>query len=215
MRLLASILVLIAVSIASVSLWAQDQPAKPLEHWVCGESKCQAAADPLPGGAPILVTLTANSIEGGNVLRLKGSVEIRNGALVLQADEADYQWVTGDFKARGNVRIKPVAPPSEASRVGRADFRAIGGGVVGAGINGKNVQQVVQTPNATLIAKSVTHEGDVFQLKGAATIRTDAISVTADEATYQQPNGEIDAQSEVRVKPMPLISPGLAQFGIK
>jgi lipopolysaccharide assembly outer membrane protein LptD (OstA) len=211
------------ILVACVSLSAQDQAAKPLERWICGEGKCQTATDPLPEGAQILVTLTANRIEGENTLRLRGGVEISTRVLVLQADEAEYQWATGEITARGNVRIKPAAPPSaalpsEGSRVRRTDFPASGNGAIVAPSptsSGIRVRQFAQTPDATLGALSVTHDGDVFHLKGAVQIGTNAFSVTADEAAYQESNGEIEAQGELRVKPAPLVSPGLAQFGIK
>ena len=205
------------ISIACVSLSAQDQAAKPLERWICGEGKCQTATAPLPDGAPILVMLTANRIEGESVLRLMGSVEISTRALVLQADEADYQWATGEIKARGNVRIKPAAP-SEGSHIRGLSSPVIGNGTIVAPSptsSGIPVRQIAQTADAILGALSVTHDGDVFHLKGEVQIRTDAFSVTADEAAYQESNGEIEAQGELRVKPVPLVPHGLAQFGIK
>jgi lipopolysaccharide assembly outer membrane protein LptD (OstA) len=59
------------------------------------------------------------------VMRLKGQVEVKmitcvsvgpgdavrcDGAMVLQADEVDYNEKTGEIDARGNVHIVPHRP---------------------------------------------------------------------------------------------------------
>ena len=57
----------------------------------------------IPGG----VVFAALSVEKiGSAVQLKGSVEFRTEAMVLTADEAEYNTETGEIFPRGNVRVK-------------------------------------------------------------------------------------------------------------
>ena len=104
---------------------AQDRTQ--LERWAClADRKCQQSNDSKPEKqefartakvgqwwteehAPIQETFTAAHIESdGDVVRLNGNVEIATSTVVLQADEADYHWDTGEIDARGNVHVKPI-----------------------------------------------------------------------------------------------------------
>jgi len=122
------------VWITCFSISAQDQSGTQLERWACTEFVCQVTTDARPearefarnaragspwwpnGGGVVSVTLAATSMQREHdqgpydVIRLKGSVEIGTSAFILQADEADYHWSSGEIEARGNVRVKPVAP---------------------------------------------------------------------------------------------------------
>ena len=95
----------------------QDNVAEPL-HMVIGT----------PQGHRVELTATSMERDVSNketqlTLHLKGDVSIRlitcvssakehvcEGAMVLRADEADYHQDTGEFEARGNVRIIPHRP---------------------------------------------------------------------------------------------------------
>ena len=48
-----------------------------------------------------------------SVAHLKGNVEIRANGFILHADQADYDEVSGEIKAEGNVSIKPYPPIDE------------------------------------------------------------------------------------------------------
>jgi len=68
--------------------------------------------------APGDVSLQANKqIVAGVVLQLKGQVEIVFDKLVIVADEADFNVVTGDLEARGNVRGAADGKSLDASPV--------------------------------------------------------------------------------------------------
>ena len=132
MKFLASSL----VCINCFSISAQDPPGRQVERWACSEFVCQQTTDARPEarefarnahagspwwpdggpGAGVSVTLAAMSLQrehdqgSFSVIRLKGNVEIGTRSFILQADEADYHWGSGEIEARGNVRVKPVAP---------------------------------------------------------------------------------------------------------
>lgn len=58
----------------------------------------QAAADE--------VRLSAvHEIKGGDVIQLRGDVEIATTTVTIHADEADYNPLTGSVDARGHVQI--------------------------------------------------------------------------------------------------------------
>jgi lipopolysaccharide assembly outer membrane protein LptD (OstA) len=53
------------------------------------------------------ITITAESLERhGPVVLCRGDVAIATGAVVLHADEADYDTDSGEVALRGNVRVK-------------------------------------------------------------------------------------------------------------
>jgi lipopolysaccharide assembly outer membrane protein LptD (OstA) len=65
------------------------------------------------GGNPISVTFAATAWQTDPTTHaelLRGKVEIHTAAMVLEADEADYQRGTGEIKPRGNVHVK-LTPP--------------------------------------------------------------------------------------------------------
>jgi lipopolysaccharide assembly outer membrane protein LptD (OstA) len=104
---------------------AQDRTQ--LERWAClADKKCQKSDDSKPEKqefartakvgqwwteeqAPIQATFAASRIESdGDVVRLNGDVEIATSAVILEADEADYHWDTGEIDARGRVHVRPI-----------------------------------------------------------------------------------------------------------
>ncbi len=119
---------LLALAIAWIVYFpciAQNQTQT--EHWAClSSSKCQRSNDPQPEkqefartakvgrywpeehGA-IAVTYEDTRIDSDqDVFRLRGNAEITTNTLIIQADEADYHWDTGEIDSRGNVHIKPI-----------------------------------------------------------------------------------------------------------
>jgi lipopolysaccharide assembly outer membrane protein LptD (OstA) len=121
MRLLA----LGVVWVACLPGVAQDQP--PLERGACLTNRtCQQSNDARPEKqafartakvdqwwpeerAQIVATFKASRIDSEfDVFRLKGNAEIATGVVVVQADEADYHWDTGEIDARGNVHVKSI-----------------------------------------------------------------------------------------------------------
>jgi lipopolysaccharide assembly outer membrane protein LptD (OstA) len=68
----------------------------------------------LPGNS---VSFAASSIErDASILRLRGSVEIKTNLMVLNADEVDYHWDTGEYAARGNVYVTALTWPTILNR---------------------------------------------------------------------------------------------------
>jgi lipopolysaccharide assembly outer membrane protein LptD (OstA) len=59
------------------------------------------------GGAQ--VTSKAHRVSRGaaDLVELRGNVEIKTPAALIQADEVDYHLSTGAMDLRGNVRLKP------------------------------------------------------------------------------------------------------------
>lgn len=52
------------------------------------------------------VTLSAlREVRAGGVIQLRGHVEVRTESVVIRADEADYDPMTGSLEARGHVQI--------------------------------------------------------------------------------------------------------------
>ena len=87
--------------IVCIPVFAQDQPATPAniqrheirfsEGWVIRTK------------AETKVSFSAKDIQrDGDLLRLRGSVEIKIGERILQGDEADYNWSTGEITIRGS-----------------------------------------------------------------------------------------------------------------
>jgi len=69
-------------------------------------------------GSKTEVLFTAQSIESrGSLVLCRGDVKISTAAVVLRADEADYQSDTGQMMLRGNVRAK-LAPAVRVSCAG-------------------------------------------------------------------------------------------------
>jgi lipopolysaccharide assembly outer membrane protein LptD (OstA) len=60
------------------------------------------------------VLATALSVEKGHpypsVAHLKGNVVIKANGFILHADQADYDEVSGEIKASGNVSVTPYPP---------------------------------------------------------------------------------------------------------
>jgi lipopolysaccharide assembly outer membrane protein LptD (OstA) len=60
------------------------------------------------------VYASALSVEKGSpypsVAHLKGNVEIRANGFILRAAQADYDEVSGEIKASGNVTVVPYPP---------------------------------------------------------------------------------------------------------
>jgi len=97
------------------------------ERWACvSGSKCQKSNDPQfekrefartanvgrywpeEHGA-VMVTFEATRIDSDqDVFRLKGNVTITTATVLVQADEADYHWDTGEIDSRGNVHVRPI-----------------------------------------------------------------------------------------------------------
>jgi lipopolysaccharide assembly outer membrane protein LptD (OstA) len=89
----------------------------------------------MPGTGGGRVVLTASTIQrdlssraSESIMQLKGNVEVRmitcvpsgasavvvcEGAMVMHADEVDYNEKTGEIKARGDVNITPHRAPSQ------------------------------------------------------------------------------------------------------
>lgn len=105
---------------------AQDQ-TDSRERWAClTSSKCLQTRDArsdaqefartakvgaywAEGKGSIAATFAANHIESsGDRFQLRGNVEINTNTLILRADEADYDWDTGEIEARGNVHVRPI-----------------------------------------------------------------------------------------------------------
>ena len=104
---------------------AQNQT--PFVRWAClSSTKCQKSNDPQPENqefarsakvgrywpdkhGSIFATFMATRIDSGqNVVHLRGNAEIATNTVIVQADEADYHWDTGEIDARGNVHVKPI-----------------------------------------------------------------------------------------------------------
>ena len=47
----------------------------------------------------------------GEITHLRGHVEIVTGSVVIRADEADFNFSTGEVQPRGNVSIRLTANP--------------------------------------------------------------------------------------------------------
>lgn len=62
-----------------------------------------AADDAEQGGTQFYARTQENQ---GSVSRLRGDVEIRTGAILMTADEVDYDDDSGELEARGNVRYR-------------------------------------------------------------------------------------------------------------
>jgi len=60
------------------------------------------------------VRVAALNIEKGvpypSVAHLKGNVEIRANGFILRAEQADYDEVSGEIRASGNVSVTPYPP---------------------------------------------------------------------------------------------------------
>jgi lipopolysaccharide assembly outer membrane protein LptD (OstA) len=60
------------------------------------------------------VLATALDVEKGSpypsVAHLKGNVEIRANGFILRAEQADYDEVSGEIRASGNVSVTPYPP---------------------------------------------------------------------------------------------------------
>jgi hypothetical protein len=60
------------------------------------------------------VLATALSVDKGypypSVAHLKGNVVIKANGFILHADQADYDEVSGEIKASGNVSVTPYPP---------------------------------------------------------------------------------------------------------
>jgi lipopolysaccharide assembly outer membrane protein LptD (OstA) len=88
------------IFLALLPLTAQEN--SELKHLTVG---------PVPNGRPAVPTvrLAAKSLEqNAGIVYLKGSVEINLGRYALVADEAEYEQDSGEIRARGNVRVKPL-----------------------------------------------------------------------------------------------------------
>ena len=122
MKLLASA----AVGLVFFVGIAQNQI--PLGRWAClTSSACKRSDDAGPeaqefartakvgrwwpdGNGNVVATFEATHIETDpTIFRLKGNAEITTAVLIVQADEAEYHWDTGEIEARGNVHVKPVS----------------------------------------------------------------------------------------------------------
>jgi len=103
----------------------QDQT--PFVRWAClSSTKCQQSNDPHPEKqefarsakvdrwwpdehGSIVATFMATRIDSDqNVFHLRGNAEIATSTVIVQANEADYHWDTGEIDARGNVHVKPI-----------------------------------------------------------------------------------------------------------
>jgi lipopolysaccharide assembly outer membrane protein LptD (OstA) len=104
---------------------AQDQ--LQFDRWAClANKKCLQSNDPRPENQAfartakvdqwwpeerdqIVATFKASRIDSEfDVFRLTGNAEIATGVVIVQADEADYHWDTGEIDARGNVHVRPI-----------------------------------------------------------------------------------------------------------
>src|SRR5215831_5634192 len=97
------------VLIASLPLFAQDQPKSPKYQFTvyrkAGTYLINAFVDSEE------FNVTSNDLDvvsrdpGTCLLRLTGGVEVRTKNVLLQADEADYHC-GGDIEPRGNVHLR-------------------------------------------------------------------------------------------------------------
>ena len=56
--------------------------------------------------SPDKVTLSANwETRNGGLIELRGHVQITASPMIVSADEADYDPLTGDLEPRGHVRV--------------------------------------------------------------------------------------------------------------
>ena len=118
-RLIVGVLIACPLTMLVFQAMCQDTKAEAL-HMLIGT----------PQGHRVELTATSierdvSSKETQLTLHLKGNVTIRlitcvpsgkdnacEGAMVLRADEAEYHQDTGEFEARGNVRVIPHRPAS-------------------------------------------------------------------------------------------------------
>ena len=63
--------------------------------------------------APYAVYAATSLRRDGDVIHLRGDVELRTNGILVQADEVDYYWHTGEIKARGEVIIRPSPTPQD------------------------------------------------------------------------------------------------------
>lgn len=66
-------------------------------------------------------------------------------------------------------------------------------------IDGK-IQRTVEHP-AALRGNIITREGVLVRLRGEVEIKTDSVTVRADQAVYHKDTGEIEATGNVRIAP--------------
>jgi lipopolysaccharide assembly outer membrane protein LptD (OstA) len=67
----------------------------------------------IKAGALVLSADQAESERDGSVIQLKGSVHITTDAVDVSADEADYDGNTGEIRPRGNVQIRILTKPTK------------------------------------------------------------------------------------------------------
>ncbi len=77
------------------------------------------------------------------------------------------------------------------------------------------VRTSARNPAASYKADTVTLDGETVRLTGKVEITTDTIILKADAAEYHPQTGEIEAHGDVSVKPIPVFTRGMSQFGVK
>jgi lipopolysaccharide assembly outer membrane protein LptD (OstA) len=117
-----------ALGIAWIACFASGAPNQtPFQRWAClSSAKCQQSNDPQPEKqefarnakvgrwwpeehGSIVATFEATRIASDkSVFQLRGNAEIATSTVIVQSDEADYHWDTGEIDARGNVHVRPI-----------------------------------------------------------------------------------------------------------
>jgi lipopolysaccharide assembly outer membrane protein LptD (OstA) len=65
-----------------------------------------AQKDSIPFASPNQIALSADQeIKDGLGMKLRGNVQIKTNSLIVYADEADYNPITGELEPRGHVRV--------------------------------------------------------------------------------------------------------------
>ena len=102
--------VALAMCIIAASAFAQDRtPAPGGFRWEIVPRPSLVPADPDSARQQALI-VTANSAEidqaNRAIVRLKGDVQIESGGVIVKADEAVFNFDTGEIEPLGNVRVK-------------------------------------------------------------------------------------------------------------
>jgi lipopolysaccharide assembly outer membrane protein LptD (OstA) len=67
--------------------------------------------------APYAIYIAESLRRDGEVIHLKGNVELRTNGILLQAEEVDYHWRTGEISAHGDVQVVPSPTPPDIGTI--------------------------------------------------------------------------------------------------
>ena len=62
----------------------------------------------VPSSTSARINKSDNVVRSGDLVQLRGNVEVHTPGTFVQADDVDYHLSTGEMEPRGNVRIKPA-----------------------------------------------------------------------------------------------------------